>query len=91
MFERLCEKYGIYGIKQPVNGPSEAMAIVDKYMRSDVSPEELDRAYGYAYTEIRKAYISGRITSGEKDAALTTLDNQYSKLRPKAVIKTLFT
>lgn len=88
MFENLCKKYGIR--KRP-SGLSKAMTIVEKYMRSDVSPEELDRAYGLAYAEIRKTYISGRITTGEKDAALTTLDNQYNKLRPETVKRTLFT
>ena len=82
MFERI-KKW--LSKRKRVTGLSKAMDIVDAYMCRDLTPGALDRGYGAAYTQLRIAYIDGEITENELQAALVTLDNQYRKLRPKAV------
>ena len=76
--------------RQRVKGLSRALSIVDTYMMSGLSPEALDRAYGQAYAEIRMEYINGDIPENDMWAALATLDNQYNKLRPKALEALLY-
>lgn len=87
MFEGMKKKYEE---RCRVKGLSRALMIVDTYMMSGLTPKALDRAYGQAYAEIRMEYINGDIPENDMWAALATLDNQYSKLRPKAVEALLF-
>lgn len=77
--------------RKRVTGLSKAMDIVDAYMCRGITPRALDRAYGQAYAQLRIVYINGEITKNELETALVTLDNQYEKLRPKAVEAMLYT
>jgi len=77
--------------RKRVRGLSKAMSIVDAYMCHGLTPRALDRAYGQAYTQLKIVYINGEITWNELQAALVTLENQYNKLRPKAVEAMLYT
>lgn len=77
--------------KQRVKGLSRALKIVDEYMISGLNPRALTHNYGQAYADIRMNYINGDITENEMWAALTTLDNQYEKLYPKAERAMLYT
>ncbi len=81
MFESMKKKFEVRRVK----GLSRALTIVDTYMMSGMTPEALDRAYGQAYAEIRMEYINGDIPENDMWAALATLDNQYNKLRHKAI------
>ena len=84
MFKRI-KKWFQKRKHQRVTGLSKAMDIVDAYMCSGLKPRVLDRAYGAAYAQLGIAYKDGEITWNELQSALVTLDNQYQKLRPKAV------
>lgn len=88
MFEELKKKFEK---RQAVSGLSRALTIVDTYMVPGLDPDVLDRAYKQAYEEIKEGYIKKEIPENDMWAALTTLDNQYSKLRPKALDALLFT
>ena len=77
--------------RKRVTGLSKAMSIVDAYMCPGLKPRALDRAYGQAYAQLKIVYINGEITENELQAALVTLDNQYNKLRPKAVQAMMYT
>lgn len=87
MFKKIREHFEK---SQRVKGLSKAMSIVDEYMMPGLTPEVLDHNYGQAYADIRMVYINGDITENEMWAAITTLDNQYDKLRPRAVDAQLF-
>ena len=80
-----------FASRQCVKGLSKAMSIVDAYMCQGLTPKALDRAYGQAYAQIKIVYINGEITWNELQAAIVTLDNQYNKLRPKAVEAMIYT
>ncbi len=82
MFKRI-EK--LLAQRKRVKGLSKAMDIVDAYMCQGLTPRALDRAYGQAKAQLRIVYRNGEITWNELQAALVTMDNQYNKLRPKAV------
>ena len=77
--------------RKRVTGLSKAMNIVDAYMSRGLTPRVLDRAYGQTYAQLKIVYVNGEITWEELQAALVTLDNQYSKLRPKAVEAMMYT
>lgn len=77
--------------RKRVKGLSKAMDIVDAYMCQGLTPRALDRVYGQAYAQLRIVYINGEITWNELQAAIVTLDNQYEKLRPKAVEAMIYT
>lgn len=76
--------------RQRVKGLSKALSIVDKYMMNGLTPEELDEMYALAYADIRTVYINSEVTENEMRAAITTLDNQYNKMRPRAVMEQLY-
>lgn len=77
--------------RKRVKGLSKAMDIVDAYMCQGLTPRALERAYGQAQAQLRIVYRNGEITWNELQAAIVTLDNQYNKLRPKAVEAMLYT
>ena len=82
MFKKLIQEIRE---KRRVKGLSRAMSIVDEYMFPGMTPKALDHNYGQDYAAIRMNYINGNITENEMWATLTTLNNQYDKLRPQAV------
>lgn len=88
MFKRIRK---LLSQRKRVKGLSKAMDIVDAYMCQGLTPRALDRAYGQAQAQLRIVYRNGEITWNELQAAIVTLDNQYNKLRPKAVEAMLYT
>lgn len=88
MFKRIRK---LLSQRKRVKGLSKAMDIVDAYMCQGLTPRALERAYGQAQAQLRIVYRNGEITWNELQAAIVTLDNQYNKLRPKAVEAMLYT
>lgn len=83
MFERIKERIRE---NQRVKGLSRAMSIVDEFMVPGSTAKALDYGYGQAYATIREKYIAGEFGENEMQAALVTLDNQYDKLRRRALL-----
>lgn len=88
MFKRIRK---LLSQRKRVKGLSKAMDIVDAYMCQGLTQRAMDRAYGQAQAQLRIVYRNGEITWNELQAAIVTLDNQYNKLRPKAVEAMLYT
>ena len=67
--------------RKSVYGLSKALQIVDKYIKPGIGVRTLDLSAAYAEEKIRRLHECGEITKNEMDAALTTLDNHYTKVR----------
>ena len=61
------------------------MRIVDKYIKPGIGVRALDLSAAYAMEKIRRLHECDEITKNEMDAALTTLDNHYTKIRQQEV------
>lgn len=82
MFKRIKRNMkNLFKKRESICGLSKAMRIVDKYIKPGIGVRALDLSAGYATEKIRRLHECGEITKNEMDAALTTLDNHYTKLR----------